>query len=37
VVADQTANQSYLTAGVKLLELANRAGDLFEKQPPGEK
>jgi hypothetical protein len=33
----QTANQNYLTAGVQLLELANCAGDLFEKQQPREK
>ena len=33
----QTANQSYLEEGVQLLDLANRAYDLFGKQPPSEK
>lgn len=31
------ANQAYLKEGVALLELANRAADLFERQPAGEK
>lgn len=33
----ETANQSYLDEGVALLELANRAADLFAKQPASEK
>ena len=33
----QSANQSYLEEGVQLLELANRAYDLFRKQHPSEK
>ena len=33
----QTANQSYLEEGVQLLDLANRAYDLFGRQPPSEK
>ena len=37
-IADhQQANQSYMEEGVLLLELANRAADLFEKQEPREK
>jgi site-specific DNA recombinase len=31
------ANQSYLEEGVAILELANRAVELFEKQPASEK
>ena len=33
----QTANQSYMTEGVRLLELARNARNLFEKQEAGEK
>jgi site-specific DNA recombinase len=33
----QQANRSYLDAGIKLLELANRAHELFRKQEPAEK
>jgi site-specific DNA recombinase len=33
----QNANQSYLEEGVAILELANRAVELFEKQPASEK
>ena len=33
----QQANQSYLNEGVRLLELARRAPELFEKQEPSEK
>jgi site-specific DNA recombinase len=33
----QTANQTYLEEGVRLLELAQRAHDLFRKQEPREK
>jgi site-specific DNA recombinase len=33
----QGANQSYIEDGVRLLELAKRAGKLFEKQVPSEK
>ena len=33
----QNANQSYLEEGITLLELANRAGDLFERQDAREK
>ena len=33
----QGSNQSYLDEGVMLVELASRAADLFEKQPPHEK
>ncbi len=33
----QSANQSYLEEGIHLLDLANRAYDLFRKQPPSEK
>jgi site-specific DNA recombinase len=31
------ANRNYLNEGIALLELANRAAKLFEKQPPREK
>ena len=33
----QNANQSYLQEGVAILELANRAAELFEKQSASEK
>jgi site-specific DNA recombinase len=33
----QTANQSYMEEGIQLLELARRAHELFEQQPPAEK
>ncbi len=33
----EQANQSYLQEGVAILELANRAAELFEKQSAGEK
>ena len=33
----QTANQSYMEEGVALLELADRAAELIEKQPASEK
>ncbi len=33
----QRANESYINEGVMLVELANRAADLFERQPPKEK
>jgi site-specific DNA recombinase len=33
----QNADQSYMDEGVRILELAQRAGDLFDKQPPFEK
>ena len=33
----EQANQSYLQEGVAILELANRAAELFEKQPASEK
>ena len=33
----ETANQNYLDEGVRLLELANHAADLFENQPPDQK
>jgi site-specific DNA recombinase len=33
----QGANESYIEDGVRLLELAKRAGELFEKQSAGEK
>jgi hypothetical protein len=33
----QAADQSYMEEGVALLELANSAADLFEKQPSSEK
>ena len=32
-----SANESYMEEGVALLELANRAADLFEQQPASEK
>jgi site-specific DNA recombinase len=35
--AHQTANQSYIEEGIKLLELAQRAHHLFESQPASEK
>ncbi len=37
VAQHQQANQSYLEEGVRLLELARRAADLFAAQPAGEK
>ncbi|MDG2381445.1 MAG: hypothetical protein P8N76_07210 [Pirellulaceae bacterium] len=33
----EQANQSYLQEGIAILELANRAGELFEKQSASEK
>lgn len=33
----QDASQSYMDEGIALMELANRAADLFEKQPASEK
>jgi hypothetical protein len=33
----QTANRSDIEEGIKLLELSQRAGQLFEGQPPSEK
>jgi hypothetical protein len=33
----QSANQSYLEEGVRLLEIANRSCELFRRQPPSEK
>ena len=33
----QTANQNYLEEGIRLLELAHRAPELFERQQPQEK
>ena len=33
----QAANQTYITEGVRLLEVARRAYGLFQKQPPREK
>jgi hypothetical protein len=33
----QSANQNYLEQGVEILELADRAADLFENQPASEK
>lgn len=33
----QKADQSYMDEGVRILELAQRAGDLFDKQVPSEK
>jgi site-specific DNA recombinase len=33
----QTANQSYIEEGIKLLDLAGQAHELFENQPAGEK
>jgi site-specific DNA recombinase len=35
--AHRNADQAYLDAGIGLLELADRAADLFAKQPPREK
>ena len=37
IEAHQTANRSYIEEGVQLLELAQRAHVLFERQPAGEK
>ena len=37
IAAHQNANQSYIEEGVRLLELAHRAHQLFESQPPEEK
>jgi site-specific DNA recombinase len=37
IEAHQNANQSYMEEGILLLELASRAHELFEKQPPKEK
>ena len=37
IAGHQQANQSYMEEGVLLLELVNRAVDLFEKQVPREK
>jgi hypothetical protein len=33
----QDANQNYLDEGIRLLELAQKAGALFRKQAPAEK
>ncbi len=33
IEAHQSANQSYIEEGIKLLELAHRAHQLFESQP----
>jgi hypothetical protein len=33
----QKADQSYMEDGIRILELARRAGDLFDKQVPSEK
>ena len=33
----QDANQTYLDEGIRLLELAQKAGTLFRQQPPAEK
>lgn len=33
----QDASQSYIDEGIALMELANRAADLFAKQPASEK
>ena len=33
----QKADQSYMDEGVRILELAQKAGDLFDKQVPSEK
>jgi site-specific DNA recombinase len=33
----ETANESYMEEGIRILELAQRAGDLFDKQPAHEK
>jgi DNA invertase Pin-like site-specific DNA recombinase len=37
IEAHEQANQNYLCEGIALVELANRAAELFEKQPPREK
>uniref|UniRef100_Q028A0 Recombinase n=1 Tax=Solibacter usitatus (strain Ellin6076) TaxID=234267 RepID=Q028A0_SOLUE len=37
IEAHQTANTSYIEEGIKLLELSQRAAQLFESQPPSEK
>jgi len=37
IEAHQTANRSYIEDGIKLLELARRAHELFESQPAAEK
>jgi site-specific DNA recombinase len=37
VEAHRTANRSYIEEGIKLLELSQRAAQLFESQPPSEK
>lgn len=33
IAEHQKANESYIAEGIMLMELANRAADLFEKQP----
>lgn len=35
--AHRVANQNYIEEGIRLLELAHRAHQLFESQAPGEK
>jgi hypothetical protein len=37
IEAHQVANRSYIEEGIQLLELAHRAHQLFESQPPAEK
>ena len=37
IEAHGTANQTYIEDGVRLLEVAQRARDLFESKPPAEK
>jgi hypothetical protein len=37
IQAHRTANQNYVVEGIRLLELARRASDLFENQPAVEK
>jgi site-specific DNA recombinase len=37
IEAHGTANQTYIEDGVRLLEIAQRARDLFESKPPAEK
>jgi len=37
IAEHQKANESYIAEGIMLMELANRAADLFEKQPASEK
>lgn len=37
IAEHQQANESYITEGIMLMELANRAADLFAKQPASEK